>query len=204
MRASIASLRFLQQRATKGRVLGLIYTPGLVPDREPKGANDMDADFAEFVAARQDGLLRFGTLLSGGDAATAADLVQDALLLLGRRWRHVDYPDAYARRTMTRLWWRRSRKYRREIPQADPSEIGATEHRPVWDSAVWSALQQLPPRQRAVSVLRYFEDCSEHEIATALSCRPGTVKSQASRGLAKLRVLLSTADEPQSVGEGSR
>lgn len=167
----------------------------------------MDSDFADYIAARQDAFLRFGTLLTGGDHEAAADLVQDTFVVLGRRWgriREVENPDGYARRTMTRLWWRRSKKARREVPRAEPIERAADDASPPWESSVWWALQQLPPRQRAVVVLRYFEDLSEAEIAAALSCRPGTVKSQASRGIATLRRLLDGVDEFQLADHESR
>jgi RNA polymerase sigma factor (sigma-70 family) len=103
---------------------------------------------------------------------------------------------------MTRLWWRRSRKLRREIPHAEHVDVAAHQSSPVWESPVWGALQQLPPRQRAVLVLRYFEDYSERQIAEALACRPGTVKSQASRGIDTLRRLLSSVDEPSPIERG--
>ncbi|GAA3535072.1 SigE family RNA polymerase sigma factor [Nocardioides daeguensis] len=153
----------------------------------------MDAEFAAFVAAKQNGLLRYGMLLTGGDPHTSADLAQETFLRLGRRWRHVrdvEHQDAYARRTMTRLWWTRSKRDRREQLRAETEERAGSEVGPAWESDVWAALQQLPPRQRAVLVLRYYEDCSEKEIAEVLGCRPGTVKSQASRGMASLRRLL--------------
>ncbi|GAA1514293.1 SigE family RNA polymerase sigma factor [Nocardioides humi] len=157
----------------------------------------MDADFADFVAAKQNGLLRYGMLLTGGDPHTAADLAQETFLRLGRRWRHVrevEHQDAYARRTMTRLWWSRSKRDRREVLRAEPHERAGDEPRPAWESELWAALQQLPPRQRAVLVLRYYEDCSEKEIAEVLACRPGTVKSQASRGMVTLRRLLGVSE----------
>jgi RNA polymerase sigma-70 factor (sigma-E family) len=153
----------------------------------------VDAEFAAFVAAKQHGLLRYGMLLTGGDSHTAADLTQETFLRLGRRWRHVrdvEHQDAYARRTMTRLWWTRSKRDRREQLRAEPEDRPAAATGPDWESEVWAALQRLPPRQRAVLVLRYYEDCSEKEIAEVLACRPGTVKSQASRGMASLRRLM--------------
>lgn len=164
----------------------------------------MDSEFADFVTAKQHGLLRFGMLLTGGDPHTAADLTQETFLLLGRRWRRVrdvEYQDSYARTTMTRLWWRRSKKDRHEVVRAEAEETSTLDHAPAWESEVWAALQQLPPRQRAVLVLRYFEDYSELEIADALSCRPGTVKSQASRGLATLRHLMSSAGDDAIAGD---
>ncbi|MCR1785153.1 SigE family RNA polymerase sigma factor [Nocardioides carbamazepini] len=162
----------------------------------------MDADFAEFVAAKQNGLLRYAMLLTGGDPHTAADLAQETFLRLGRRWRvvrDVEHQDAYARRTMTRLWWSRSKRDRREVLLAEPEERATSDADPAWTSDLWAALQLLPPRQRAVLVLRYYEDCSEKEIAEILACRPGTVKSQASRGMASLRRLMGVAGDGEPV-----
>lgn len=164
----------------------------------------MDAEFADFVSAKQNGLLRYAMLLTGGDTHTAADLTQETFLRLGRRWRQVrdvEHQDAYARRTMTRLWWSRSKRDRRELLRSEPKERAVEDAEPAWTSGLWSALQQLPPRQRAVVVLRYYEDCSEREIARILGCRPGTVKSQASRAMASLRRLLgATGSAPGGAG----
>jgi RNA polymerase sigma-70 factor (sigma-E family) len=150
-------------------------------------------DFEEFASAALPGLLRFGHVLTG-DPLRAEELVQQALVSTWARWRHIehDQPHAYVRRAMVHThtsWWRRSR---REAPLPagyDPAapETGALEER----DRTLAALRQLPPRQRAVIVLRYYEDLSEAEIARVLGCSPGTVKSQASRALRTLSTLLS-------------
>ncbi len=152
--------------------------------RSPEG-------FDEFVAGRSAPLLRTAYLLTQ-DWATAEDLVQTALVKAWSAWRRIDGdPEPYVRRIIVTThagWWRR--KWRGERPTGELPELplaaaeGAVDDR----ERLWRALRKLPARQRAVLVLRYFEDLSEAEIAEALGCTPGTVKSQASRALAKLRL----------------
>ena len=158
----------------------------------------MDAEaaaFDAFVRARMPALLRFAHALTG-DPHTAADLVQDALERTGMRWSKLDRqgdPEAYVRRAILNGRTSRWRKLRREtLVDALPDLRAATEparH----DDDLWRLLATLPRRQRAVLVLRYYEDLSEEQIAATLGCAPGTVKSQASKALAKLRVALDTA-----------
>ncbi len=160
------------------------------------------ACFDAFVRARLPELLRFGRVLTGNDEA-AADLVQDALertLLAWSRLQQRDDPVAYVRRVMVNrnisVW----RRLRRETVTDTVPDGGYTDsHR---DHEVWRALQSLPTRQRAVLALRYYEDLSEAEIARVLGCSPGTVKSQASKGMAKLRALLPATDR-SGAGPGS-
>ena len=143
------------------------------------------------MAAALPGLLRFGYVLTG-DPHRGEELVQAALVTTYRRWRHLRHeePHAYVRRAMinahTSLWRRR----RRETPLPDGFDLAAAGGGPAsYDDVdlVLRALRVLPPRQRAVMVLRYYDDLSEAEIAHALGCSPGTVKSQASRALKSLR-----------------
>jgi RNA polymerase sigma-70 factor (sigma-E family) len=154
-----------------------------------------DADFAEFVDRSLPGLLRFGHVLTGSPQE-AEDLVQEALAKCLRRWRlaRADDPVAYVRRTMinTHLTrWRRwgSRVRLGDVPEAGREDAGLA-RRDDWD-ALRRALAELPSRQRAVLVLRYLEDLPDPSIAALLGCRPGTVRSQAARGLAALRPLLT-------------
>lgn len=146
--------------------------------------------FDEFVRARHPALLRYGTVLTG-DPHSAADLVQDALERTGLAWSRVQQqgdPEGYVRRTMANrnisIWRRR----RRERLVAEPPERPYEDAAP--DDVMWDALAQLPKRQRTVLVLRYYEDLSEAEIARVLSIAPGTVKSQASKGIAALRAAI--------------
>ena len=147
--------------------------------------------FDEFVAGRSARLLRIAYLLTQ-DWATAEDLVQTSLVKAWSAWKRIDGdPEPYVRRILVNThagWWRR--RWRGEQPTGELPELPAADgHRTVDDrEQLWQALRRLPVRQRAVLVLRYFEDLSEAEIADALGCSAGTVKSQASRALAKLRL----------------
>jgi RNA polymerase sigma-70 factor (sigma-E family) len=147
--------------------------------------------FEDFVAARGQALQRFGYALTG-DWALAEDLLQTALARAYPRWPRAqrDDPDAYVRKIMLNTWasWRR-RRWRGEVPAVmvpdlpGPDSFAAVDHR----QALRLALAKLPPRQRAVVVLRYHQDLSERQVAELLAISVGTVKSQAARALAALR-----------------
>ncbi|GAA4445819.1 SigE family RNA polymerase sigma factor [Phytohabitans houttuyneae] len=151
-----------------------------------------DETFRDFVTRQWEPLSRTAYLLTR-DRALAEDLVQSALEKTHRHWRRVDAPEVYTRRVMinTAISWRRRRRWT-EVPllptdeggQSDP--YGQADNRQV----LLRALRSLPPRTQAILVLRYFEDRSEAEIAQVLGCSAGSVKSQASRGIARLRELL--------------
>jgi RNA polymerase sigma-70 factor (sigma-E family) len=156
-------------------------------------ASAVDARLGDYVRGQWPALVRYATALCG-DPTEAEELVQSALVRVALRWpfvRDKDNPDGYVRRAIVNGYlttWRRIRS--RETSVAEPPEVGV-----VADSAtgiddvmtVRRALATLPPRQRAVLVLRYLEDRSEQETADLLGCSVGTVKSQASKALAKLR-----------------
>jgi RNA polymerase sigma-70 factor (sigma-E family) len=150
--------------------------------------------FDDFVADHGRTFLRFAYVLCG-DYHLAEDLVQEALLRVHPRWSKVrgEQPGAYVRKTILRqyLSWRR-RRASAEVPDlldADANEDGRPNHadRLVNRDAVRVALTGLPPRQRAVLVLRFYEDLDDDEIATLIGCSAATVRSHASRGLARLR-----------------
>jgi RNA polymerase sigma-70 factor (sigma-E family) len=147
--------------------------------------------FDEFVAARSARLLRTAYLLAG-DWARAEDLLQTALVRTWSAWRRLgDDPEPYVRKVLVNTyasWWRR--RWNAEDPTADlPDRPGADAHAAVEErDALWRALRRLPRRQRTVIVLRYFEDLTEAAVADLLGCSVGTVKSQASKALEKLRV----------------
>ncbi|MFF9620366.1 SigE family RNA polymerase sigma factor [Streptomyces griseosporeus] len=154
---------------------------------------ELEERFQEFVRARWSHLVRTAYLLTG-DAHHAEDLTQTALAKAFRSWRRVaraDNPEAYVRRMLVSCNSDRFRKRRvTEALTAAPPEVAGRDEAASWADergALMTALAGLPPRQRAVVVLRYWEDLSEAEVADALGCSPGTVKSQASKGLAKLR-----------------
>jgi RNA polymerase sigma-70 factor (sigma-E family) len=155
-----------------------------------------DDGFRDFVDARWQPLVRFAWTLVG-DRGHAEDLVQVALERTWRRWRQIRGDDAepYVRAAIVNLAISRSR--RRRFRESSLDELmggGRTPAGPmdpaessVVRQAVWVELQQLPPRMRAVIVLRFLEDLSEAQTAALLGCSAGTVKSQTSRAMARLR-----------------
>lgn len=149
--------------------------------------------FAEFVADRSVSLLRTAVLLTG-DRGRAEDLVQEALARAWTAWpriRREDRAEAYVRATMTNLsvsWWRR--RWRGETPtERLPERADGTDatSRAELRHVVRAALADLPPRQRAVVVLRWFEDLTEAQTAAVLGCSVGAVKTHGSRAVARLR-----------------
>ncbi|MDT0530052.1 SigE family RNA polymerase sigma factor [Micromonospora sp. DSM 115977] len=148
--------------------------------------------YREYVGARLEPLRRTAYLLCG-DWHTADDLVSTALVKLLRHWRRVsrmESPDAYVRRTLLRVWlderrrpWRREASWA-EVPDAAvPSASDGSADR----LTILALLAELPPRRRAVLVLRYFCDLSVEETARELGCTTGTVKSQSARAIEALR-----------------
>jgi RNA polymerase sigma-70 factor (sigma-E family) len=152
-------------------------------------------DFDRFVADNTNGLLRTAYLIVG-DLHEAEDLVQETLFKVARRWPKVsrmDHPVAYARRILVNLALRGSPKRSRrrtELSEMRPGDAAAPATPLDRHDELHAALLALPPRQRAVLVLRYFLDLPEAEVASALECSLGTVKSTASRGLARLEQTL--------------
>ncbi len=160
---------------------------------------DSEADFERFVHERGSALLRTAHLLTG-DQGQAQDLLQDVLEKVFLRWDSVrtkDEPVAYVRRCLVNAStnrWRRLRARVREVTwHAGVDVVAADPMRSVdLRDELDRVLAQLTQQQRTVLVLRYWEDMSEADTARLLGCSVGTVKSQASRGLAKLRRLLDT------------
>ncbi|MFF1441161.1 SigE family RNA polymerase sigma factor [Streptomyces sp. NPDC058295] len=173
--------------------------------------------FQEFVRARWSRLVRTAYLLTG-DVHHAEDLTQTALAKAYRSWRRIsrsDNPEAYVRRMLVSCNSDRFRKRRvtEALTAAPPERAGRDEGAGRVDErgSLLAGLAQLPPKQRAVVVLRYWEDLSEAEVADVLGCSPGTVKSQASKGLAKLRMYPGLAADrtvsggrEQGQGQGPR
>jgi RNA polymerase sigma-70 factor (sigma-E family) len=171
-----------------------------------------DADFAAFVAARGPALLRLAVLLTA-DAEAAQDLVQDALVKVLPRWSRIaagGNPEAYLRAVIRTAWidtWRRRRRLRLVDVEPPDQPVG-----PGGDDVagaavrltVEAALARLTARQRAVLVLRFYEDLTEVETARVLRCSVSTVKSQTRYALGRLRTLapdlvLLVEDEPRAV-----
>jgi RNA polymerase sigma-70 factor (sigma-E family) len=171
-----------------------------------------DSAFDEFVEGRATDLLRSAYLLTG-DRYAAEKLLQHALERVYIRWSRIGgSPEVYARRALvdgaTNRW--RRRRHRSEAPQSDA-------HRPVGadhagadhagavkvGAVVRDALRELPARQRAVVVLRYFDDLSEADVALLLGCSVASVKSHASHGLARLRAAVGATVTPPVPPPGS-
>ncbi|MEV7080906.1 SigE family RNA polymerase sigma factor [Streptomyces sp. NPDC093516] len=170
-------------------------------------AEDADAHFEAFVAARGPRLLRVAWLLTG-DAHLAEDLLQTVLAKLWSKWRRIgdENPEAYARKALVNThlsWWQR--RWRGEIPHEHgrmPERSGAEDPFAAVDleQALSLVVRRLPARQRAVVVLRYFEELSVQETAQLLGCQPGTVKSQAAKALETLRRELQTVPGAREKG----
>jgi RNA polymerase sigma-70 factor (sigma-E family) len=181
---------------------------GLVADglRSPDALSTVDhrlgsvdrlaTEFDSFVRGRTPALLRAAYLLTG-DQHLAEDLVQSALARTHRRWAQLHQAgnaEAYTRRTMYHLqvsWWRRPK-----VAESMPGDLpeprqGGHDHADAASTriALRRALLRLTPKQRAVLVLRFFEDHSEAETAELLDIAPGTVKSQTAKALARLRTV---------------
>jgi RNA polymerase sigma-70 factor (sigma-E family) len=160
---------------------------------------DGETSFESFVAARLAALYRYAMVLTR-DRHDAEDLVQEALTRTGVHWRRIvrkDDPEGYVRTAMLRIMTNRWRRPRREVTVAEPPEPAVADlglEGLLDDASLRARLAELPPRMRAVLVLRYVEERSEKEIARLLGCSTGTVKSQASRALAKLRTALDTQE----------
>jgi RNA polymerase sigma-70 factor (sigma-E family) len=160
--------------------------------------------FASYVAARRRALLRSAWLLTG-DWHLAEDLLQTALAKTYLAWRRMDEPDAYVRRVLMTTyvtWWRR--RWRGEQPTANLPETAARGEDTDLRHQLYAALRELPRRQRAVVVLRYFEDRTEAETAAALGCSVGTVKSQNARAMARLRASAGLADLAPAAQTGAQ
>jgi RNA polymerase sigma-70 factor (sigma-E family) len=169
-----------------------------------------EREFREFVAARSTALLHTAYLLTG-DPHRAQDLLQTTLLAVARRWHAIDnaggVPEAYARRALYRNqvdWWRARARRPETVTATPPERAGGRDHAAdtVTRYRLMQALRSLPERQRAVVVLRYYEDRPVAEVAAVLDLPPATVRSLAARALARLRAWypdLDDAHEPAEV-----
>lgn len=164
-------------------------------------------DFESWLVAREPALQRTAHLLTG-DLHTAQDLVQNTLAKLYQHWervRRADNVDAYVRTTLVneyRSAWRRPLRRMEQTMEAVP-ERPAPEA-PAYDgssAAVWRFVCTLPPKQRTVIVLRFWEQLTEAEVADVMGISVGTVKSQSSRAIAALRAALP--DHPELHEEAS-
>ena len=165
---------------------------------------NVDEDFADFVRARWSSLYRLAYLLAASPTG-AEDLLQTTLEKAYVSWHRIgqmEYPEAYVRRMLANtLVSSRRRAWHRERPTGTLPEVaGDSAELPVLDrSLLWPLVCALPDRQRAVIVLRSYEDLSEAQIAEALGCAQGTVKSQASSAIAALRRAVAAAGVGEAV-----
>jgi RNA polymerase sigma-70 factor (sigma-E family) len=163
-----------------------------------------DESFVKFVSERGTGLLRTASLLCGA-RSDAEDILQTALEKAYRHWGKLsadDDPEPYVRRILVNLTISRARRWRvlREVYMPSPPEMPSASETSTVElrGVLIDELRRLGPRQRAVLVLRYWEDMTEADTAKMLGCSVGTVKSQAARGLARLRERMGTSAHPAS------
>ncbi|GAB3351918.1 SigE family RNA polymerase sigma factor [Micromonospora halotolerans] len=149
--------------------------------------------FEEYVGSRGPALLRLARLLTG-DAHRAEDLTQDVLARAYVHWRKIaraDRPDVYVRRMLVNAnssWWRRRSSRELAVDTfAERPERGDLGGEAADRDEMWRLIRALPDRQRAVLVLRYYEDLDDATIAQILDCSPVTVRTHAMRALAQLR-----------------
>jgi RNA polymerase sigma-70 factor (sigma-E family) len=169
---------------------------------------DRYAGFEEFIQARAQQLTRYGYLLCL-DAQLAEDLTQQALVALAKRWPRLreDNPEGYARRVILHAVIDRSRRrrvIREDVVERLPDAAGNVDATAVLDERLdlEGLLRSLPPKQRAVLVLRFYDDLTEAQTAATLGCSVGTVKSQTHHALNKLRLQLPVpGDEAAATGQ---
>lgn len=163
-------------------------------------------EFDAFVVGAWARLFRTAHALTG-NRQDAEDMLQNAFVKAYSNWRKVrraDSPEAYVHRIVTNetisAWRRRWRQVERSTDTLPETRSDGPADAVSSRATMWSAIQDLPPRQRAIVVLRYYEDLSERDIAQVLGVSPGTVKSQARTALRSLRRHL----QPQTTGNGER
>jgi RNA polymerase sigma-70 factor (sigma-E family) len=164
-----------------------------------------EEDFVEFVAARWTSLYRLAYLLTASPTA-AEDLLQTTLEKSYVQWSRIgrmEFREAYVRRMLVNaLVSNRRRAWMREVPSDSMPEVagGVIDVGVIDRSLLWPLVCALPVRQRAVIVLRYYEDLSEAQIADVLGCAPGTVKSQTSAAMKALRRALAASGVGEELG----
>ncbi|HYJ66327.1 MAG TPA: SigE family RNA polymerase sigma factor [Nocardioidaceae bacterium] len=176
--------------------------PGRAPAAATSSGGARTEAFEEFVVARSDRLLRTAYLLTR-DYALAEDLLQTSLAKAWSSWHRIEAdPESYVRRIIVNTfstWWRR--RWNGELPTEELPEPAGHHpqqggHHIAVSTDLWDAVGRLPKRQRAVVVLRFYEDMSEASIAEVLGVSAGTVKSQSAKALAKLRIDPAILDGP--------
>lgn len=172
---------------------------------------EQPVDVLEELLAVKGGHLLHTAILLAGSQEDGEDLLQAVLERVFRHWRTIrGNPEGYLRRTLYHLaadGWRRKQAWRARLGllgrlEAQPDDVDAVDNR----DQLLRLLRELPPRQRTAIVLRYWEELTEAEIAQAMGCSPGTVKSATSRGMRRLRELSGLGESdgtPQPTGRTS-
>jgi RNA polymerase sigma-70 factor (sigma-E family) len=160
-----------------------VHGVGIVSDSRSTTGAASESDFDRLYRSSRDPMIRLARLFTGSTAA-AEEIVQEAFLRIYQRGGSPDNPEAYLRTTVTNLCRSHLRRLRLERNVSHRGDVSV--QNPEIDET-WDALCRLPFRQRSVVILRFYEDLSVEEIANALGCRLGTVKSRLHRGLEKLR-----------------
>jgi RNA polymerase sigma-70 factor (sigma-E family) len=165
-------------------VLGGVKLYEVTADRTR--APDVITSFADLYRDQYGHMVRLAHLLTTSNSV-AEELVQDAFVRVHGKWDQIDAPRAYLRTAVVNACWshRRRRVLERARLAHPPPEVVSPNPDEMWD-----ALARLPYRQRAVLVMKFYEDMPEADIAAALGCRPGTVKSLTSRALDQLRKVI--------------
>ena len=154
-----------------------------MPEVEPEP--ELASGFEAFYGRRYQDAVRLAYVITGDDGS-AEDVVQDALLRVQARFDSLDDPWPYTRAAIVNAVRSHARRGRRERARLELVAASLPSSAALAATEMLDAIDRLPFRQKVVIVLRYYEDLSEREIAGALGCRPGTVKSLASRALAQL------------------
>ena len=163
--------------------------------------------FSAFVAANSAALFRTAYLMTG-DYQRAEDLLQTTLVRVYQRWTRVEEmerPVAYTRKVLVNQatsWWRRRSSHELPVLRRDERSWDGRLEDVAEHERVWAAVLSLPPRQRAVTVLKYYEDLSEAEIAATLDMAPGTVKSHGHAAARRLAVLLAEPSDRPALPSG--
>jgi RNA polymerase sigma-70 factor (sigma-E family) len=165
-----------------------------------------EQEFSAFVRDLQPSLFRTAYLLQG-DYQLAEDAVQAALVKVYLRWprvRSMEHPAAYARRILVNdstSWWRRRSSHEQVLDLGEEVTVQGPADATVSHEVAWAAIRRLPPRQRAVVVLRYYEDLSEADTARVLGMAVGTVKSHCHAACTRLAEILGEPSELSSGGQ---
>jgi RNA polymerase sigma-70 factor (sigma-E family) len=173
---------FGTRHAQHGQRGAVNESPTADPDPSDREQSQLSPSFLELYHESFAAMVKLAVLLTGSEHS-AEDLVHDSYLRVHARWKHIDHPQAYLRRTVVNACRSAARRARRERAAAVP----VTRAAPFEADELFDVLASLPHRQRAALILQFYEGLTQAEIAEVLGCREGTVASLVHRGLAQLR-----------------